>query len=185
MAPLTNKTREEKYKSNIYNTMWLSVGVNIEPYHNKLSLKRILDGTLSNKWDAIHSKNTPPEIWKDKHGYKPSTKRLYGLIVNEVYGFDEASRYKFPGVDSSDENIYYHTDNQGRVETYIVCHNVKHYAAPCDQKFILPMVKNTMVSVHYRIDFLPKWREIQNSISKVILGFAVDSKNSNHKIKNK
>jgi hypothetical protein len=43
-----------------------------------------------------------------------------------------------------------------------------------------------MVKVLYRIGFLPQWREIQDSVSKVILGFAVDtSKNSNHKITNK
>lgn len=185
MAPLTEATRQEKRQSTIYNTMWLDVGVSVKPYYDELTLKRRLEASLSEKWDATHSKDTPPEIWKDKHGYKTLPDPLYGLVVNEVYGYDEAKRYQIPGNDSGDKNIYYHADAHGKVDTYIKCSNIKHNAALCEQNFILNSAKNTMVSVLYRIGLLPQWREIQAAVTQVILGFAIDSKRSNSKIVNK
>lgn len=173
MVLLTPEVWQEKRKSNMYNTMWLDIGISVKPYHDELSLRRILDGTVATTWDAIHSKGTPPDLWKDKHGYKRSPDPLFGLVVDEVYGYDEASRHKFPGVDMGDKNIYHHVDTQGNVDTYIECHNVKHDAALCDQNFVLSMAKNTRVSVLYRIGLLPQWHEIQNAVTKVILGFAV------------
>jgi hypothetical protein len=178
MAPLTEATPEEKHKTTIFNTMWLNVGVDVAPYNNELSLQRLVAAITSRKWDAIHTKDTPPEIWKNKHGYKTLPDPLYGLIVNEVYGYDDAKRYHFPGVDMGDKNIYHHVDDHGKVDTYIKCHNVKHSAAQCEQKFILIPAKNTMVSVSYRIGLLPQWREIQAAVTKVILGFAIDLKRS-------
>jgi hypothetical protein len=184
MGPLTEATRQEKRQSTIYNTMWLDVGVSVKPYYDELTLKRRLEASLSEKWDATHSKDTPPEIWKNKHGYKTLPDPLYGLVVNEVYGYDDVKRYQIPGNDSGDKNIYYHVDVHGKVDTYIKCSNIKHNAAPCNQEFILNSAKNTMVSVHYRIGLLPKWREIQASVTQVILSFAVDPERSNSKIEN-
>jgi hypothetical protein len=185
MAPLTEATRQEKLKSTIYNTMWLGVGVSVKPYYDELTLKRRLEASLSEKWDAVHKKDASPETWKDKHGYKTLSTPLYGLVVNEVYGYDDAKRYQIPGNNGGDKNIYYHVDDYGKVDTYIECSNIKHNAAPCNQDFILNSAKNTMISVHYRIGLLPKWREIQTSVTQVILNFAVDLKKNNSKIENK
>ena len=188
MAPLTDATREEKRKSNIFNTMWLHVGVDVAPWNNELGLKRSVDAipSPSKIWVVGDmGPGLPARTWKEPHGYLRSDNLLYGLVVNEVQGYDEAKRYKFPGVDGSDKNIYYHVDKQGKVDTYIECSNVKHDAAPCEQYFILPTVNNTMVKVLYRIGFLPQWTEIQDSVSKVMLGFAVDPKNKDNKITNK
>ena len=115
-----------------------------------------------------------PHTWKEQHGYIRSTKKLYGLVVNEVQGYDDAKRYKIPGNDILDANIYYPVDDKGKVGAYIKCDNIKHDAAPCNHHFILPTVKNTMIKIHYRFGLLPKWREIQDSVGKAILGFAVN-----------
>ncbi len=165
--------------------MWMRVGVSVRPYHDDLSLQRILEGTISAKWNATHAKGIPPELWKDKHGYKRSPKLLYGLVVDEVYGYSESSRHKFPGVDMGDKNTYHYLNSKGYADTFIQCHNVKHSAAVCKQQFILKSVKNTKVSVNYRIGFLPQWREIQEAISKVILGFAIAPNRIDKKILNK
>jgi hypothetical protein len=171
---LTPETQQEKRKSNIDNSMWLDVGVNVEPYNNELGLRRQVDAIPAEKWDDRHSKDDPPALWKNKHGYKRLRNLLYGLVVDEVYGYDEASRYKFPGVDVADENIYHHVGAQGHVDAFIKCHNVKHHAAPCEHDFVLKSVKNTMVSVLYRRDLLPQWHEIQDAVTQVILDFAID-----------
>lgn len=182
---LTPETQQEKRKSNIYNTMWLDVGVSVEPYNSELGLQRQVDAISARKWDDIHSKDAPSALWKDKHGYKRSPNPLYGLIVSEVYGYDESSRYKFPGVDMGDKNIYHHIGTQGAVDTFIECHNVRHDAAPCNQLFTLPTSKNTMVRVHYRIGLLPQWHEIQDAVIQVILGFAIKPRKIDSTIVNK
>jgi hypothetical protein len=182
---LTPETEQEKSKSNMYNTMWLSVGVSVEPYNNALGLQRQVDAIPAEKWDAIHTKDDPPALWKDKHGYKRSPEPLYGLIVDEVYGYSEASRHKFPGVDMGDKNIYHHVDAQGHIDTLIECHNVKHDAALCEHSFILPTAKNTMVSVDYRIGLLPQWGEIQKTVSQVILNFGIKPNKIDSSIANK
>ena len=123
--------------------MWLSVGVDVKPYHDDLSLQRMLIGEVATIWDAQHKPNDPPALWKDKHGYKRSANKLYDLIVDETYGYSEESRHKFPGVDMGDKNIYHHLNAQGYVYAFIKCHNVKHDAALCEHSFALPYVENT------------------------------------------
>jgi hypothetical protein len=188
MAPLTDATREEKRKSNIYNTMWLDVGVDIASYYDELSLNRLVDAipSPSKIWVVGDmGPGLPARTWKEPHGYLRSANLLYGLVVNEVQGYDDAKRYKYPGVDMGDQNIYYHINEHGNTDTYAECNNVKHDAARCEQYFILPTVKNTMIKVSYRIGLLPQWREIQASVGKVMLGFAVYPKNNDNKITNK
>jgi hypothetical protein len=170
---LTPETQQEKRKSNIYNTMWLDVGISVKPNNNTLDLRRLVDAIPLEIWDAQHTPSDPPALWKDKHGYIRSPNPLYGLIVDEVYGYSEASRYKFPGVDMGDKNVYHHVDAQGRIDAFIACHNVKHDAALCEHSFILPTAKNTMVSVDYRIGLLPQWSEIQEAVAQVILSFTI------------
>lgn len=181
MAVLNENTFEEKRKSTIHNTMWMDVGVSVEPYYDQFSLQGIADGFTKRIWDSRHTIDEPPEIWKDKHGYKRLADTLYGLVVYSVYGYDDAKRYIRPGIDTHDildANIYYHLDDKDIIDSYITCSNVKHDAAPCEHQFILPSAKNTLIKVHYRIGFLPQWQKIQYAIEKVILGFSVN----NHKI---
>jgi hypothetical protein len=178
MALLTDKTFEDKHKSNIYNTMWLSVGVGVAPYNNALGLKRRVDAIpYPSQLHELHESEAAPGLpartWKEEHGYIRSPTLLYGLVVNEVQGYDEAKRYNIPGNDMGDYNIYYHFDEQGNVDAYIRCDNIKHGAAPCNHDFILPKAINTIINVHYRIGLLPQWRDIQEAVGKTILGFSV------------
>jgi len=181
MAGLTEKTEQEKKKSTIYNTMWMRAGVNVDVkpfYDDDFSLNRIANGDLTFKWDSVHSKNDPPIIWKNKHGYQQSPNTLYGLIVFEVYGYDDAKRNQIPGHDSDDKNIYYHINTQGQIDSYIKCNNIRHAAAQCSHEFLIKGFKNTMVGVDYRVGFLPHWKEIQTKVSELILSFAVKNKST-------
>jgi hypothetical protein len=175
MAPLTGKTLEDKHKSNIYNTMWLGVGIGVESYYNESTLKHRADNLPypSQIRTSEAAPGLPARTWKEEHGYIRSPNLLYGLVVNEVQGYDEAKRYRIPGNGSGDDTIYYHVDEQGNVDTYIRCDNIKHEAAPCSHHFILPKAQHTIVKIHYRIGLLPQWCEIQEAVGKTILGFAV------------
>lgn len=180
MALLTDKTFVDKHKSNIFNTMWLGVGVSVDRYYNESTLKHRAD-TLPYP-SQIHQNEAVPSFpvktWKEEHGYIRSPTLLYGLVVNEVQGYDETKRYKIPGNGSGDDTIYYHIDEQGKVDAYIRCDNIKHQATPCGHHFILPKAKSTMVNVHYRIGLLPRWREIQEAVGNTVLGFAVSANSS-------
>jgi hypothetical protein len=185
MAFLNNEAaREDKRKSTIYNTMWLDVGLSsADPYYNELSLKHRVDAIPAPGKIWTSNLGGQPHTWKEQHGYIRSPKPLYGLVVNEVQGYDEAERYKLPGKNGmGDNNIYYHINQQGNIDAYIRCQNINHDAAPCDHYFILPTVKNTMIEVNYRIGLLPQWHEIQESVGKTILGFAVDPNTNSQSI---
>lgn len=158
MAGLTDSTRKEKRKLNIYNTMWLRVGVDIEHFNDSSLQKRVEAISSPSKIWVVErlSADIPAKTWKEPNGYLRSSKPLYGLTVYEVQGYDDAKRYHIPGNGMGDENIYYHINGQGKVDTYIRCNNIKHDAAPCEQSFMLPTAKNTMIEVGYRIGLLPQ-----------------------------
>lgn len=176
MAFLNNDAaKEDKRKSTIYNTMWLSVGVGVASYNNEVGLKRRVDAIPAPGKIWVNDSVNPPHVWKEKHGFIRSPKPLYGLVVNEVQGYDDVARYQLPDKNGmGDYNIYYHINPQGKIDAYIRCQNIKHDAAPCEHSFVLPNAKNALIDVIYRIGFLSKWREIQESVGKTILGFAVD-----------
>lgn len=171
MAPPKDENWGDMIQSSIFTTMWLTVMVNIAPYNNDVGLKRMLDAVPTKVWDADHIPGDPPERWDNKHGYQLSSEKIHGLSVYEVTGYDDAKRYQ--GNDFLDQNIYYRVSQQGQVEAFIECHNVKHAAAPCTHSFILPKAQNVMVDISYRIGLLPHWREIQQAVTKLILSFEV------------
>ncbi len=162
MAGLTEKTRAEKKKSTIYNTMWMRAGIDADPHNDDSALNRIANGALTHLSE------------RDKtYGYQQSPNTLYDLTAFEVYGYDDAKRNKIPGNDIFDRNIYYHINEQGQIDTYIECSNIRHDAAPCNHYFLVKGLKNTMVDVGYRIGFLSQWKEIQTKVTELILSFAV------------
>ena len=162
MVDLTAETLPDKNQHTIYNTNWISVSIRVEPYYDRKVLER--------QRNAISDKS----LGHGK-GYKPSTRSIYGLVVHETYGFDEAKRKPFTH-DALDKNIYLHIDETGQIDNFIKCSNVRHEAAPCNQSFLIDNFKNTMVEVDYRIGFLPHWQEIQSAVTNRIKSFAVQHK---------
>lgn len=76
-----------------------------------------------------------------------------------------------------DKNIYYHQDKDGEADVYIECSNMEHAAARCEQHFVLPSMRSWL-RVNYRRDLLPHWREIQTSVTQIIVGFRVNPQSS-------
>ena len=156
MAALTLKTLPEKKESTLYNTMWMSVGVDVASYNNQLGLQRMLNSSLTTKWGD------------DERGYKQLPDKLYGLVVNIP---DHSNENKRPN-----RNMYFHLNDQGQIDSYIRCHITWHDAAPCKHIFLVSNFKNTMFSVNYRASLLSQWQEIQSAVTKLILSFSVKQK---------
>lgn len=164
MASEDMKTHEERLKKDIFNTMWMRVGVDAgEDYGSSgdVAFERYLQNYLN-----------------------PNRKRfVYGRLPNKTFGLtgytpidvDKSLREQvIGGASIRDKNIYYAKNKDGRITTFIECGNKKHRAVNCRQSFNLGPLMKVRVSVSYRKELLPHWREIQSSVSKVFRSFQVD-----------
>ena len=156
MVALTLKMLPEKKESTLYNTMWMSVGVDVAPYNNQLGMQRMVNGSLSTKWGD------------DQRGYKQLPDKLYGLVVNIPDHLDKNKR--------PNRNMYFHLNDQGQIDSYIRCHITWHDAAPCTHMFLLRNFKNTMIRVSYRASLLSQWQEIQLAVTKLVESFSLKTK---------
>lgn len=162
MEPETEKTKAEKKASTIQKTMWMRVGINSHSAYGAGG-----DDFLEKQAAAIAETTA-------QRRYEPLPKETYGLS-----GFapviTDLARMK-PAGEWYDRNIYIHRDKDGRVDTYIQCSNKTHSAVRCKQYFNLKPAMRIHVTVNYRKALLPQWREIQASVTQVILGFRVNQK---------
>lgn len=164
MAPVTGENAAEKRKENIHTTMWMRVGINSHSAYGGAG-----DDGIERRARDI----TDPKA--HRYPYKPMPEKVHGLTGYFPEGPDESKRLQqVGGSDFNDKNLYFYRDGAGPVETYIECSNMAHSAAGCSQVFNLQPEMRIRVNVSYRRDLLPHWREIQNSVSKVILGFRVN-----------
>lgn len=164
MANVNEETASERRQKNIHNTMWMRVGVNSHSAYGGAG-----DDGIERRARDI----TDPKA--HRYTYKPLPEKVHGLTGYYPVGPDESKRLQqVGGSDFHDKNLYFYRDGARPVETYIECSNMAHSAAGCSQVFNLRPDMRIRVSVSYRRDLLPHWREIQNSVSKVILGFRVN-----------
>jgi hypothetical protein len=164
MVPIFKQTIQEKKKTNIYNTMWIRVGIKVDPSYDGEVLQRLVDSFPNKHWGG--------------HKFKRLPDLRYNLVVNQILGYDDTKRDSIPGNGSGDQNIYYHINKYGKIDSYIKCSNIRHDAAPCTQYFLLDSASNAKIQVSYRIGLLPQWQKIQLAVTNLILDFSVD-KNTN------
>lgn len=160
MEPDTEETKAEKKASTIQTTTWMRVGIDSHSAYGTGG-----DDFLE-KMTAAIAEITP------QRRYEPLPKEIYGLTGFAPVITDVAR--KKPAGESYDKNIYIHRDKNGRVDTYIKCSNRTHQATVCEQYFNMRPAMRIHVSVGYRKALLPQWREIQASVTQVILGFRVN-----------
>ncbi|WP_247538721.1 hypothetical protein [Ralstonia pseudosolanacearum] len=158
VASITNLDKQKR--ENIYTSTWLSVGVS----------------SNSDYPGQYYPEGQVLGMNDKKYKYERIGVNEYGLETYIPINVDEGARKKGGGAaDMFDYNIYYHKDTTGRVDTYIRCINVTHEAAPCKQMFNLYPEMKASITVGYRRDLLKDWREIQSSVSKIVLGFKTNN----------
>ena len=166
MAPENEQNWKEKRKESIYTTTWMSVGVLSNSHYQDRSKTRFAE--LARAW----LKNA--SIF---YRYEEQPEKVYGLTTYIPVNADLLRREN--GTNSlSDRNIYIHYVTDNDVDAYIDCSNRKHEAAQCNHSFGLEPTLKVSVKVSYRKGLLPYWQEIQGGITKVLLGFRVDSSES-------
>lgn len=172
MAPLTDKTHADKRKQSIQTTSWILVGINSNANYGTGG-----DDALERRVAWIKMADAS----RIRYTYEALPGQIHGLTGYTPVGIDESRRgggvlVDGKAADMSDKNVYFHRGKDGRVDAYIECSNMKHSAATCQHRFNLLPAMRSHVSVSYRRELLSQWREIQSSVTQVILGFAVDPK---------
>ncbi len=164
MASEEAKTQAEKLKSDISNTMWMRVGISAGENYGSTG-----DEALERKRERYLDP-------KRKHySYSPLPEKTYGLTGYTPSGIDESRRLPISkggvGADMNDKNIYFFRDENNQISTFIECSNMEHTAARCQHFFNLKPIMKAHVRVNYRKELLENWREIQSSVSQVLIGF--------------
>ena len=166
MVPVNDKNWAEKRKENIYTSLWLNVTVLSNANYQDRNPHRM--AMLASSWLSNARRF---------HEYKEQPKKVNDLTEYVPLGVDTSRRElnskEFH--DGSDRNIYIHYLGNRDVDTVIDCSNMNHAAAPCEHRFGLEPGMKASVNVSYRKGMLPYWREIQNGVTQVLLGFRVDS----------
>ncbi|WP_197326591.1 hypothetical protein [Ralstonia solanacearum] len=109
---------------------------------------------------------------RNKYKYERAKIDEYGLETYiPINTKEKEQRNQIGAADMADYNIYYHRNADNRVDTYIECSNVQHEAAVCEHRFnLFPEIKAS-ITVSYRRGLLKDWKNIQSSISKIIINF--------------
>ncbi|MGC8209770.1 hypothetical protein [Ralstonia pseudosolanacearum] len=146
---------KQKHES-IYTSMWLNVGITSNSHY----------------FGEYYPEGQVTGMGQNKYKYQKAQANEYELETYIPINVDEEERKTRGGAaDMADHNIYYHRNSNGGIDTYIECSNMKHDAAVCEQRFnLFPKIKAS-ISVSYRRGLLKEWREIQSSVSKIILDF--------------
>jgi hypothetical protein len=160
----------ERGKSNIFTTMWINVGVssNSDYKGGTESLERLVN-TIQKMFDSRGS----------DYQYRRHTELVHGLVAYHPFQRIVSPQGKVLWQRFEENSFYYHVDEDGKVDTYIMCSYVKYASSPCSQYFLLLPKMLAMARLGYRNELLPHWRQMQDSVRKVILGFAIGQESSN------
>jgi hypothetical protein len=165
MAPENEVTWKEKRSKNIHNTTWIDVSILSNSIYQDRSLSRFAE--ISKIWLASASRF---------YHYEEQPKKVRDLTAY-IPGNADLKRREMGMESFRDMNIYIHYVDGNGVDAYIDCHNSNHDAAPCKHRFDLGPGMKTSISVMYRKGLLPHWREIEDGVIQVVLGFRVGQPN--------
>ncbi|MEW9898971.1 hypothetical protein ABWL39_10110 [Chitinivorax sp. PXF-14] len=161
MAPLTPQTEADKRAHSIFNTTWIRVRVGSGEHGAKA-------GYLERYLATIKAPDTyrPP--------YIDVPEKIYGLTsLTPKLANTSGGQNDMP--DELYEDVFYHLNKDGQIDTFIKCSNVRHAAAPCTQTFSLePYMHEATVNVSYRRGLLNEWMLIQSSVTNVISQFSIN-----------
>jgi len=157
----TPELEAEFQKRSIYRTTWMDVGLISGKLFPGAEFLNRRATAINNPWRSFSYVEQPSKendlIRFVAQGVNPHTNQPYRLDV-----------------DAGD--VFLYRDTGGYVRTYITCNNSPHEAAPCRQTFSLEPLMKVKVEVGYRRGLLPEWRSIQDSISRLVLGFRVPTR---------
>jgi hypothetical protein len=151
--------RKDKASYPASKTPWIDVGINTGKNYPG-------DGFLDRRTAQIGKSK---EVLKHEN-YAQLSNLQHGLTVYAAAGTDpktgtpyRESRYA--------RDLFVHRDKMGRVDAYIDCSNRNVPAPPCRHDFSLEPHMKAQVYVQYRRSQIENWHEIQEAVTRQVLGF--------------
>ncbi len=161
---LTREMWADPKRYNIYNTPWMTVGV--------ISGKSYPGRGFMNRIDLKDSDLRSQYWWEDRFKVK---EKKFGLTAYRL------TRKPPPFTGTPGEfsihfkTVYLYRDKAENVITRIDCSDLPHEGALCTQKWDMGEYGVAAdLRVMYRRGLLEHWREIQQKVTQVVLGFRVD-----------
>ncbi|WKB50833.1 hypothetical protein [Eleftheria terrae] len=159
----TVELRRDQRSRSIGSTLWIGVGINTGSYYpGDGFLDRILASRLATKKERLEYER-----------YEALTKKEHGLAAYAPSGFDSHSGRPYRE-DPSAKDLFVYRDSSQHVRTYIECSNRPHAAAPCQHIFSLEPEAGAQVYIMYRRGLLSEWRQIQESVRRLMMSFKVE-----------
>ncbi len=141
-----------------YTTPWISVGITTGSYYPGDGFLDRLTAQIG-KSGSIHKYRQHERL----------TEPVHGLTVYGAAGIDPKTNQPYRDHPNA-KDIFVHRDKTSRVDAYIDCVN-QGGSQPCKHIFSLEPYMHAEVYVLYRRSLLPQWREIQQAVTRQILGF--------------
>jgi hypothetical protein len=161
---LTREMWEDRRRYNIYNTPWEKVGVITGPIYpgrgfmNRIDLK---DSELRSQY-----------WWRDRFKVK---EKKFGLTEYRLAKKPPPRPGTYSDMPQYGETVYLYRDKAGNAITRIDCSDVQHEGALCTQSWDMGEYGvSADLRVIYRRGLLEHWREMQQKVTQVVLGFRVD-----------
>lgn len=159
MATLSSPAMwQDKNSKSIYNTDWMSFGVDASSQHPDAWVKRLADANIN----GLHA---------SRYIYVRQAKRVFGLEAYLRVNKDTLEPEERMSTITGD-SIYIKRNQTGEITTYIECSTVQHFAAPCSHNFGLEFIGiKAKIDIGYRRPLLENWQDIQAKVSEMVLGF--------------
>lgn len=149
---------------------WVSIGINAGDIYPKLGAK----ASAYHEKLVAESLREPTAFWFDN--YEKLSGLVYGLDAYVVTGIDPNTGG--PARESERVNdVFFGRDESGVTDTYIRCSRtyVSGGVATCSMSFSLEPRAKVHVSVRFTRHRLYLWRDIRQSVSKLLLGYEIAS----------
>lgn len=146
---------EDRQGFNIFNTPWIDVGITTG--------KNYGDGAFLENWFKSNTQGR-------KFLFERRLEKEFDLEVYSPLGVDPATRQPF-NTHSDDKDVFAFRNSEGNIVALIICSNVSHAAAPCSLDYRLDQSVKAWVNIRFRRTLLSEWKQIQESVTKLILSF--------------
>ena len=94
----------------------------------------------------------------------------YAHGTEEFWGLSWCAKKTYPSLQHKTENYYYHFDEFGKIDNYIVCGNAPYENVRCRHSFLMNPKMDVSVKILYnRDDMLRDWALIREKTSQIIL----------------
>ncbi|MBD8531077.1 MULTISPECIES: hypothetical protein [unclassified Massilia] len=159
MAELSTPELWNEYRTaSIYTTPWIRIGISTgSHFGDGGALDRHLEFTLA---DASVD-------------YKLDPRPQYGLSVYRPSWI--APSLSKAALLHVDNDILVYRDSHGRVDTLIICSNVKHDAAPCTQESRLDTNIKAWLTLAYRRGRLSDWKIMATKVHHTLMQYRADA----------